>query len=60
MFFRARLGGADIHTTVERHGIHRDNLGAQALGQLHTKSGLAATCGPRENQRVAENIKVHI
>ncbi len=58
-FFRSRLGGTDVHTPVQRHRIHRDNLRAQTLGQLDTEGGLAATGGPRENQCVAENIRVH-
>ena len=30
----ARLGRADVHAAVERHGVHADDLGAQALGQF--------------------------
>ena len=47
-----RLGRADVHTTVDLHGVGRDHLGAQAHGQLVGKRRLAAGGGPHHRDDV--------
>ena len=58
-FGRGRLRGTDVHPPVQGHGIHGDYFRAETLRQFHTERALAAARGPRQDQSMAEDIRVH-
>jgi ligand-binding SRPBCC domain-containing protein len=51
-----RLGGADVHAVVERHGVHAHDLGVEARCKIERQPALARTGRPGENQNIAERI----
>ncbi len=54
-----RLGGADVHVAVERHRIHRNDFGAEALGQLDAEPRLARAGRPGEDQSLGKAFGKH-
>src|SRR5207247_1511746 len=50
------LGGADVHASIQRHGIERENLGPQHFRQLAAGRALAARRWPREKPAGFENF----
>ena len=51
---RRRLGGADVHAAIQRHRVHRDDLGVQALGQLDAELRLARAGRTGQHQGVVK------
>jgi hypothetical protein len=54
--FESGLGGADIHATIEGHGVDGDDLGAQAAGELEGESGFADGGGAGEIEGGLEGV----
>ena len=48
LLLRRRLGGAQIHLSVELAGIHVDHRQIQSFDDLQRQGGLAAGCGPEQ------------
>src|SRR5207245_11633641 len=56
---RSRLGCADVHATVECHGIHGNDLRLELLSKLDAEFTLAAASRPGQDKGFAEGTGEH-
>ena len=54
-----RLGGADVHAPVDRHRVHRDDLGTQPARQGHADGRFARRCRACQVDRTVKWVFVH-
>ena len=54
-----RLGRADVHAPIERHRVHRDDLGPESVGEVEGKGRLARPGRAGQDEAVLERRRGH-